>query len=280
MSDYLNNRVLTIDLEDWFHAFLPNQTYPIDFERRIHIATYKLLELLDEYDSHATFFVLGHVAENNKELIKEIANAGHEIGSHGFQHMCIYDLTPDSFREDLHKSVQLLESLTGKSVRSYRAPFFSILKQTIWALEIMRDERIKCDSSIFPIRNHRYGIPKAKRIPHQIIPELWEWPITTLPSLMGNIPFAGGCYFRFLPWKFILFAIRTIEKRDEPILIYLHPWEMDPDQPRYRSNSWFLNFRHYYRLKYTEEKLRCLLGLGKFTSLSSGINSIAGNNSQ
>lgn len=265
---------MTIDLEDWFHAFLFDTNCRNNFKRRAHIETHKFLELLEGYESHATFFVLGEVAESNRDLIREISNNGHEIGSHGYHHECIYNLAPESFREDLRKSVDLLESITGKPVLSYRAPFFSVLERTLWALEILREEGIKHDSSIFPIKNYRYGMPNAQRVPNEIIPGLWEWPITTLPSKIGNIPFAGGIYFRFFPWKFISYAIGKIEERNEPILIYLHPWELDPDQPQYVSNSWFLNVRHYYGLRKTEEKVRCLLSLGKFDTLSSGVEHI------
>lgn len=275
-----HNRILTIDLEDWFHSFLQDPYSWGNFERRAHMATYRLLELLKEYGSQATFFVLGDVAEHHRELIKDIANDGHEIGSHGFRHEYISNLTPDSFRQDIRQSIQLLESITGKPVQSYRAPHFSISKETMWSLEILKEEGIKYDSSIFPIKNGRYGMPNAKRIPHQILPDLWEWPITTLPSQIGNIPFAGGFYFRFFPWRFFSYAISAIEKMNEPVLVYLHPWEIDIDQPYYRSPSRFLNFRHYYGLKNTEEKIKRLLGARKFTTLATGFKNINGNISQ
>ena len=123
------------------------------------------------------------------------------------------------------------------------------------------------DSSIFPVRNPRYGIPNAKRTPNLIRSGLWEWPISTLPTPLGNIPFAGGVYFRFLPGRCIQAAIRILEKRNEPVIMYLHPWELDPEQPRYKTDSWFLNCRHYYGLQRTYRKLELLIKMNNFTSL-------------
>ena len=277
MDNNNQKRVLTIDLEDWFHCFLKSQNSTDGYERRAHIPTHKILKILDEFGYKVTFFVLGDVAVNHLDLIKEIDACGHEIGSHGYAHDFITTLSPEAYRKDLRKSIEILENVTGKPVRSYRAPYFSVLDQTTWALEVLRDEGIRYDSSIFPIQLYRYGMPKAPRMPHKIIDDLWEWPITTLPSIFGNLPFAGGFYFRFFPWSFIHSAIKKIEKRNEPVLIYLHPWELDPDQPRFPGGSRFLNFRHYYRLKYTEGKLRRLLSLGRFTTLSSAMENIIKN---
>jgi polysaccharide deacetylase family protein (PEP-CTERM system associated) len=187
-------------------------------------------------------------------------------------HQFVYTQTQKEFRDDLRKSLNLLESITYTPVRSYRAPYFSITPESFWALDILREEGILYDSSIFPIRNLRYGIPNARRTPHEVQPGLWEWPVSTLPTALGNIPFAGGVYFRFLPWKFVDGAIRMLEKRNEPVVFYLHPWEMDPDQPRYRTSSRFLNFRHYYNLDKTFKKFERVLRTASYTTITCGAN--------
>ena len=194
-----NNIVLSIDLEDWFHSLDYNQENWNNYERRIEHGTRKILELLDTKNSKATFFVLGEVAENHPELIREISNEGHEIGSHSYYHKFIYQQSASEFRDDLKRSLNLLEDLTGEKIISFRAPYFSITKESLWAFDILKEERIEIDSSIFPVLNHRYGIPSAERFPHQLKNGIWEWPITTFKTFVGNFPFAGGVYFRFLP---------------------------------------------------------------------------------
>lgn len=268
--------VLTVDLEEWFHGLEPDRQQWRSLERRTHISTSILLDILDEFGSKATFFVLGDVAETTPELIREVAFRGHEIGTHGMHHQFVYHVTPEEFRQDLRQSIRLLESITSEPVLSYRAPYFSVTKRSMWALEILEEEGIKYDSSIFPARNPRYGISSAERTPHKIGADLWEWPITTIPSPFGNIPFSGGAYFRFLPFRFIMHSLSKIEKMKEPLMFYFHPWEIDQEQPYRSSGKWFNDFTHYYRLKHTEEKLKILLSLVQFTALASGLKALTG----
>ena len=266
--------ILTIDLEDWFHCLEPNPRHWHQFERRIEVEADCLLELLDRHLAKATFFVLGDVAERSPHLIQRIAGCGHEIGTHGMLHEFVYRQTPDEFREDLQKSLRLLEAIVGTAVRAYRAPYFSITRESLWALQILFEEGIRYDSSIFPIRNPRYGIPGARRTPHLIERDLWECPVSVLPTPCGNIPFAGGVYQRFLPWRLIELAVGILERRREPVIVYLHPWELDPGQPRHKTGSRFLRFRHYYGLRRTCEKLTRLLQSARYVTLAEGIGAL------
>jgi polysaccharide deacetylase family protein (PEP-CTERM system associated) len=263
-------KVMTIDLEDWFHGLTFNQNQWHKLERRVEIVTSLLLDLLKKYQVTATFFILGDVAEKFPQLVMEIESHGHEIGSHGMSHQMLVNLTPKEFCRDLRRSINLLESITRKPVQSYRAPFFSISKKTWWALDILRDEGIVYDSSIFPVYNPRYGIPEATRLPHEILTDLWEWPITTIPFILGNIPFSGGFYFRFWPKPLITLAMKILEKKKEPILFYLHPWEIDKYHPKIYKTSIY-DVIHYFNIGNTK-KLCWLLNNGKYVSLREGIN--------
>jgi polysaccharide deacetylase family protein (PEP-CTERM system associated) len=267
-------RVLTIDLEDWFHSLEPDPRLWYKFERRAEWGTNLLLESLEKYESRATFFVLGDVARKQPHLIALIKSMGHEIGTHGMFHRFVYMQKPQKFREDLRTSIDILESITGTKLCSYRAPYFSITENSLWALNIVREEGLTYDSSIFPVRNSRYGMKGARCKPHEIIPGLFEWPITTLSTPFGNLPFAGGVYFRFLPWRIVYTVFQRLQKANEPILMYLHPWEMDAKQPHYRSPSKFLNFRHYWRLGATQGKLEQLLKRLPFATLAEGMDDL------
>lgn len=265
---------MTIDLEEWFHGLEPDNSRWPEYPRRVDIGTNKILDVLSQYKSSATFFILGDVAKNNPQLIKEISAAGHEIGSHGMIHRFVYQQCPDSFREDLRQSLDLIQNITGQKCASYRAPYFSITRQSYWALDILKKEGIIHDSSIFPIRNYRYGNRSARRLPHQVIPGLWEWPVSTIPSPLGNIPCGGGVYFRFTPWRLTDMAIKALERKSEPSIFYLHPWEVDPGQPKFKRGSSFLRFRHYWGLNKTLDKLKQILRRHKFMSLQQGFESL------
>jgi len=270
-----NNRiVLTIDMEDWFHSLDDNPSNWSNYSRRIEYGTKKILDILAEKKSNATFFVLGDVALNHSQLIKLIDNEGHEIGSHGFNHKFIYLQTKEEFRDDLTKSINYLSDLIGKSITTYRAPYFSITKKSLWAFDILLEEGIKIDSSIFPVLNHRYGIKDNPRLPYQLTKGLWEWPISTYRTLLGNIPFAGGVYFRFLPISISHFFVSSLLKKQEPVLLYFHPWEFDSGQPKLKNISRFQRFRHYYGLNKNLMKFSSLLSNLRTISLSRGIDSI------
>ncbi len=268
-SDHI---VLTIDMEDWFHSLDYNPSNWSNYQRRIEYGTKKILALLAEKKSKATFFVLGDVAVNHSDLIKQIYRAGHEIGSHGFNHKFIYQQTKEEFRNDLRKSINLLSDIIGDRIVTYRAPYFSITKKSFWAFDILREEGIKIDSSIFPIINHRYGIPDNPRLPYQLSNGLWEWPITTYKPYVGNLPFAGGVYFRFLPLTLSRFLMSTLLIRNEPVLLYFHPWEFDHKQPKVDDITLFLKLRHIYGLKNSFNKFSKLLNNLTTISLSEGID--------
>jgi len=275
MNKIIDNQiVLTIDLEDWFHSldYFPSNWH--SYERRIENGTKKLLDFLSENKSTATFFILGDVAQKHPQLVRQIYNEGHEIGSHGFYHKFIYKQSKSEFRDDLKKSMNLLTDLIGNSVDSFRAPYFSITKDSLWAFDILNEEGIKYDSSIFPIINHRYGIPDNKRFPYQLENGLWEWPITTYKTFFGNIPFSGGVYFRFLPISFSSFLISSLLKKQEPVILYFHPWEFDADQPKVKNISLYLSLRHYFGLNDNFRKFYTLLRKLNTISLSQGIKAI------
>ncbi len=261
--------VLTFDLEDWFHGFVPTWQSQPELERRVESSTATILDLLAQHQSTATFFVLGDVARHSVGLIHRIADAGHEIGTHGQNHEFVYRQQPHEFRADLLQSIDIIQGIIGRRVTSYRAPYFSITSQSLWALDVLIEAGITLDSSIFPIRNPRYGIANAPRLPHEIRPGLREWPLSTLPTPIGNVPFCGGFYFRLLPSFAIRVGVRRLEKRGEPVVVYLHPWEFDPGQPTVCTPSRFVNFRHYLNLHSTCRKLDLLLKKNRYTSLAS-----------
>jgi polysaccharide deacetylase family protein (PEP-CTERM system associated) len=252
---------LTIDFEDWYQGLEIPHTDWDGYEDRIAPVGRRLLELLDEKKTRATFFILGYVAERHPELVREIAAAGHEIGTHGYSHSFIYKQTPDLFRQEMGRALSHLESITGQKVLGHRAPFFSITEQSLWALEVLGELGIRYDSSIFPVLNYRYGIEGAPRWPYQIEAgerTLTEFPISTWRVLGRNLPVAGGAYFRIYPYRFTRRAFRAINRKGHPVAFYLHPWEIDPAQPRIRLPR-RIALTHYFNLQATERRLRRLL---------------------
>ena len=258
---------LTIDVEDYFHvqafAGVIQPTEWCQYPLRVENNTYRLLEILSRRGIHATFFILGWVAERCPNLVRDILRVGHEIGSHGYDHQMINPRDEKSFRSDISRAKSLLEDQVGIKVKSYRAPSYSITLKTLWALEVLGEVGFEYDSSIFPVHHDHYGIPKAPRFPHYEIlrdgSRILEFPPSTLSVYGINIPVAGGGYFRLLPYRFTAWAIRRInQQEDQPAMVYLHPWEIDPDQPRVTA-SWKSRFRHYHSLRSTEEKLERLL---------------------
>lgn len=253
---------LTVDVEDYFHvsAFAKNisrkdwDKHPFRVEKNTHL----LLDLFDEAEVRATFFVLGWVADRNKGLIKEIAERGHEIASHGYSHQLIYNQTKNVFREETIRSKSLLEDLVQVPVRGYRAASYSITRDSLWALDVLAEAGFDYDSSIFPIRHDRYGIPDAKEIPHILkTPQghsLIEFPLSTAKIFNYKLPVAGGGYFRLYPYLLTRAGLRQVNSRQQPFIFYLHPWEIDPDQPKVET-SWFSRFRHYNNLEKCESRL-------------------------
>lgn len=262
--------VLSIDCEDWFQGLEIGIGDWHRFESRIERSLPKLLNLLEENGTKATFFILGYLAERFPRLVEEVAREGHEVGSHGYSHQFVYKQTMEEFKQEMKKSLEILEKLAGQKVVSYRAPFFSITQSSIWALEVLADLGIHFDSSIFPVINYRYGIPQAPRFPHWIDlkngARILEFPISTLRILGKNIPIAGGAYFRIFPYRFIKAGIKTLNKKNRPVIFYLHPWEIDPEHPRLNLPR-RVSLTHYYNLSGTEEKFKRLLRDFKFSTL-------------
>lgn len=256
---------LTIDVEDYFQVAAFDSIVRIDewdqFESRVIENTNKVLRLLEEYDTKATFFILGWVAEHFPDLVKRIDNAGHTIGCHSHLHRKVYSLSPGEFKKDTRKAKETLENIIGRAVTGYRAPSYSITKKSIWALEILEELGFVYDSSIFPITHDNYGISGSPRFPYRHSGlNLYEYPISTAIILGRIIPVSGGGYFRLFPYWFNRMALRSINhKEKQPFNFYLHPWELDPDQPRFNNASLLSRFRHYNHLQDTEKRLRRLL---------------------
>lgn len=273
MSEIVN--AFTVDVEDYFQvaALAPaidRASWP-QRESRVERNTGVLLDLLAEHAIHGTFFVLGWIAERHPLLIKRIATEGHEIACHGFSHRLIYEQTPDEFREETARSKCTLEDLTGAAVIGYRAASFSITRRSLWALDLLIDLGFKYDSSIFPIRHDRYGIPGADPRPAPLTAPsgrtLVEFPMSAASYLGIRVPVSGGGYFRLLPYFLTRSGLRQINgARGRPFTFYLHPWEVDPDQPRVHV-GWLSRFRHYTNLHRCEARLRRLLEEFRFGAM-------------
>ncbi|QDU36100.1 Peptidoglycan deacetylase [Maioricimonas rarisocia] len=218
---------LTIDVEDWPQSSL-NHDLPIT-ERSVH-NTRMMLEIFRRHETHGTFFILGLLAEKFPEVVREIAADGHEIGSHGYSHKAVFQIGPDAFRDELKRSVGLLEDITGQAVRGYRAPDFSVTEESLWALDILAEEGLEYDSSIFPVRMRRYGIDDVPRHMYRLDNGLIEIPMSTVVMGGRRWPVAGGGYLRLLPWALTQRAIRRLESEQIPTIVYLHPYEVDPTE--------------------------------------------------
>jgi polysaccharide deacetylase family protein (PEP-CTERM system associated) len=263
-TDVVN--AMSIDVEDYFHVsvfdgIVPRQQWE-RMESRVVANTTRLLDIFDEFHVRSTFFVLGWVAERHPQLVKTIAARGHEVASHGYAHRLIYDQTPSAFRGDVRRAKRLLEDACGCRVVGYRAPSYSITPRSLWALDVLLEEGYEYDSSIFPIRHDRYGIPVSARHPYPI-PRghgtLVEVPGSTTRVGPVNLPVAGGGYFRILPYWWTRWGIARVNQLERrPAIFYLHPWEIDPGQPRLRAGT-LGQFRHYRNLHLTESRLRQLL---------------------
>jgi len=265
---------LTIDFEDWYQGLEIPHTDWDGFEDRIVPVGHRLLKLLDEAGVRATFFVLGHVAERHPEMVRAIADAGHEVGTHGYSHTLIYKQTPELFREELRRAVGVIEDTVGRAVVGHRAPFFSITKDSLWALDVLGDLGIRYDSSIFPVHNYRYGIADAPRWPYEIKSErhtLTEFPISIWQVMGQNVPIAGGAYFRIYPYRFTRAGLRAVNREGRPFTFYLHPWEIDPGHPRIPLPR-RIALTHYFNLGATERRLRRLLRDFKFAPMREVLN--------
>lgn len=257
---------LTIDVEDYFQvAALAEAVDRKDWssmEYRVEKNTDQLLEMLERKDLRATFFTLGWVAERSPDLVRRIQKAGHEVASHGYSHQLVYSQTPEVFREETRKSKAILEDITGQPITGYRAASYSITAQSRWALDILCEEGFEWDSSIFPVHHDRYGMPGTPHEPYRLkAPNggtLLEFPLSTCPIGSYRLPIAGGGYFRLYPYWLSRWGLGKINRAGQPFIFYLHPWEIDPGQPRLKVSA-FSKFRHYNNLD------KCMKRLNKLT---------------
>ncbi len=262
---------ISIDVEDWF--CVANLRGAIDYkdwdkqELRVARNTHRILDLLSRHNTEATFFVLGWVAERVPEIIREIDQCGHEIATHGYSHTLITDMTPESFEEDLTKALEVTGRCTNQEILGFRAPSFTITPKTLWALDILAGNGIRYDSSVFPVTYHPdYGMPNSSLSIHQLRENLIEVPLTVVDILGMRIPCSGGGYFRLFPYPATRFLIKKCNNQGRPVIFYLHPWEIDPEQPRI-DLPWLKKFRHYNNLDKTYSRLDKLLGEFEFTSI-------------
>jgi polysaccharide deacetylase family protein (PEP-CTERM system associated) len=271
MSEVTN--ILSFDIEEWFHPEIFSGKFSREkwdhLESRIQQNTDIILTFLSKKRLKATFFFLGWIAEKYPGIVSNAVQEGHEIASHGYAHSMINNLTSDEFRKDLRKSLHILKSLSNKPVVGYRAPTFSVTKQTQWALPIMLQEGILYDSSVFPIHHDRYGIPDAPREPYIIYrkgdKELWEYPMTTVRLGKFNLPCSGGGYFRLYPFPLSFNLMTRCQRENRPVIFYAHPWEFDSGQPKVKL-SFLGTLRHYIGINKLLERLDIITDHFYFTS--------------
>lgn len=255
---------LTIDVEDYFQvsAFAPyiRRDEWDQRECRVERNVDRILGLLDEHQTKATFFTLGWVAERYPALVRRIVDQGHELASHGYGHQRASDLTEAAFFDDVLRAKSLLEDIGGQPVRGYRAPSFSIGAGNLWALDTLVKAGYRYSSSIYPVKHDHYGMPDAPRFAHEVRPGLMEVPPTTLRVFDRNLPSSGGGFFRLLPYSVSRWMLQQVNKRDaQSAIFYFHPWEIDADQPRVAGADAKARFRHYVNIDRNERKLARLL---------------------
>jgi len=263
---------LSIDLEDWFCVHnLSSVIKKEDWDKceyRVEKNSSEILDLLDKYNTKATFFVLGWIAEKSPQLIKEIENRGHEIASHGYYHTLITSLTPEEFESDLKRGVEAIKK-TGvtQEILGFRAPSFTIVDKTKWALEILEKNNFKYDSSVFPVSFHPdYGIGDVPLSPYKITKGILEFPMSVALFFGKKIPFGGGGYFRLFPYFITKYLFGKVNREGRPVIFYLHPWEIDPGQPKMKLPM-LKKFRHYNNLNKAEKRFDRLLNEFQFTTL-------------
>jgi polysaccharide deacetylase family protein (PEP-CTERM system associated) len=266
---------MTVDVEEHFQVSAFDRVIPRaaweSFDSRVERNTHRLLDIFDEFNVRATFFVLGWVARQQPQLVREIAARGHEVASHGYGHCLVYHLSRAEFAEDVTRAKELLQDQTGARVVGYRAPSYSITPKSLWAIDVLAQAGYEYDSSIFPIRHDRYGFPGAPRFPFRVggrPRSIVEIPPSTVRLGGMTLPAAGGGYFRLLPYAWTRWSFARLNGHEgKPGVFYLHPWEVDPEQPRIRAGL-VSRFRHYTNLRRTEPRLRRLLGQFRFGPIS------------
>ena len=257
----------SVDVEDWFQVSdFEEQVRPEDWDRlesRVVPNTRRILRLLAEFRVKGTFFILTWNAERHPSLVEEIAAEGHEIATHGHGHRLVYELGPDLYRRDLERSISILERITGRLPQGYRAPSFSVTARSMWALPTMLAAGLEYDSSVFPVQDALYGVPGAQRFPFVIHAEndrrLVEFPMTTARLGRRNLPLGGGASLRLLPYSYMRWGMRQVNRAGEAAVVYLHPWEVDPGHPRIKTRGKRGFSTHYLNLDAMEGKLRRLL---------------------
>jgi len=274
---------MTIDVEDYFHvaafAKVINPSEWEDYPSRVVKNTEAILQLFCDKGIKATFFCLGWVAEREPDLIRRIASQGHEIASHGYSHQLVYSQTPEVFRDETMRSKELLENICQNSVTGYRAASYSITSKSTWALEILAELGFTWDSSIFPIKHDNYGMPNSPEHPYKIAlsegRSLTEFPLTTAKVGPFSLPAAGGGYFRQYPYALSKWLFkRASENQTKPQIFYLHPWEVDPHQPRIQNASLFSKFRHYTNIKKCMGRLERMVDDFSFTTMTQALEGV------
>ena len=257
---------MTVDVEDYFQVSAFEKVIKAGqwdgLPQRVAQNTHRILDLFEQHQVRATFFTLGWVAERHPQLIRRIVDNGHELASHGYQHIRVTEQTPAQFREDLSLSRKILEDLGGTPVLGYRAASYSICSRNLWALEVLAEEGYQYSSSIYPVKHDLYGIPDAPRFAYhpENAPKLLEIPISTLKLFGRNLPCGGGGFFRLYPYQVSKSAYRFLNNQEQqPGIFYFHPWEIDPQQPRQQNLSFKTRFRHYLNLGRMENRLTHLL---------------------
>jgi polysaccharide deacetylase family protein (PEP-CTERM system associated) len=271
---------LTVDVEEHFQVSAFDSSarrhHWDDHESRVERNTDRLLELFDGAGARATFFVLGWIAERHPAMVERIVQGGHEIASHGYAHELVTALTPEQFRDDVRSSRSILEDICGRAVIGYRAPSFTIVKDTARAHRILVEEGYRYDSSVVPVHHDVYGMPGADPDPHVISTEagpIWELPPTTVDVLGMRIPAGGGGYFRLFPYPVFERMTRSVVSSGRQLMFYLHPWEIDPEQPRMRGSR-RSEFRHYVNLDKVEGRLQRLLAAYRFDTVRAAVPQI------
>lgn len=273
---------MTIDVEDYFQVSAleasVNRNEWENLESRVERNTRKILALFAEKNVKATFFVLGWVAERYPSLVREIVAENHELASHGYSHRLVYTQSRSEFREETFRGKALLEDISGIKVRGYRAASYSITRQSSWALDCLIEAGFEYDSSIFPIRHDRYGMPGTPQAPYLLKRpdggQIVEFPLSAANFFGFRLPAAGGGYFRLYPYWLTRFLLGTIENWQRiPFIFYLHPWEIDPDQPRI-SAGMLSTFRHYNNLDSCERRLSRLLSSFSFAPVESVLSEL------
>jgi len=265
---------MTVDVEDYFQVSALAERFPQESWQlqtlRVEIGTNKLLALFEQHQVKATFFTLGWIAQHCPDLIKRIVDSGHELACHGYGHQRVTELTPRLFSEDLYRAKSILEQLSGQRVIGYRAPSFSINDSNRWAFDVMVELGFTYSSSTYPIKHDHYGVPHWPRSPYEVVDGLIEIPLTTLTRYGRCFPIAGGGYFRLAPYHLSRWALNAYHQQEQrSSVFYVHPWELDVNQPVVQGLDLKTRFRHYINLDKVEPRMDRLLSDFSWSTMKS-----------